>query len=475
MQKSLKEEDMLETAIGFHHTEQYAEAMEQYKIILKKDPNNATCWTNLGTIYRKLGYLEASLACSEKALEFNPKNPSYLTNYGNILTDLDRREEAISAHMKALRLCPDNLLICKNLANSLREFCHFEQALNHYKKAHQIEPNNNHIKWDLAITYLHLGRYEDGWKYFESRWEIGEIRDRPIEAPKWNGEPLEEKTILIHGEQGFGDTILCSRYIPMVKMCGAKKIIFECQKPLHKLFSSIYGIDHIEEYGQTKESFDYQISIMSLPGIFNTDLNSIPPTPELFIPNKLPHNARSLLNAAENKFKVGIVWSGSVTFKGNKKRAVSIKNFLPLASIPGVQLYSLQKGPCEKELYEAGADALIWDLSNDLGDFTDTAAILSELDLVIMTDSSVAHLAGSIGCPIWNLLCYKPYWLYLTYREDCPWYSSMRLMRQKEPGNWEDVFAKVATELEKAVLMKKAGIWQKMKEENKRNCKELAA
>ena len=157
------------------------------------------------------------------------------------------------------------------------------------------------------------------------------------------------------------------------------------------------------------------------------------------------------------RFKVGVVWSGSVTFKGNKKRAVGVERFIPLASVPGVQLFSLQKGPCEKELYEAGADALIWDLSADLNDFTDTAAILNALDLVVMTDSSVAHVAGSIGCPVWNLLNYKPYWLYLSYREDCPWYPSMRLIRQTEPGNWDKVFDRVAVELEKAVAMKKAG------------------
>ena len=217
----------------------------------------------------------------------------------------------------------------------------------------------------------------------------------------------------------------------------------------------------MEEYGKTDEPFDYQISVMSLPGVFGTTLQNIPLITKLSIAPVIPLNSKKILDAAGEKLKVGIVWSGSVTFKGNRKRAVSIDRFIPLTSIPGVQFYSLQKGPCEKDLYEAGADSLIWDLSPDLNDFTDTAAILEELDLVIMTDSSVAHLAGSLNCPIWNLLNYKPYWLYLNHREDCPWYPSMRLFRQNEPGNWDSVFKKVAAELEKAVIMKKTGIWEK--------------
>jgi hypothetical protein len=154
---------------------------------------------------------------------------------------------------------------------------------------------------------------------------------------------------------------------------------------------------------------------------------------------------------------VGIIWSGSVTFKRNRKRAVSLERFLPLATIPGVQLYSLQKGPCEKEVAEHGAQGLILEFGPHLNDFADTAAVLKELDLVIMTDSSVAHLAGTVGCPVWNLLCSHAYWIYLSEHADCLWYKSMRLFRQPLPGDWDGVFKTVAEELEKTVALKRSG------------------
>ena len=451
---------MLDEALGLLHEDKFSEAAERYRAVIQTNPGIAVAWSNLGMALRKLGHTEAALGCAQRALDLDPGNPGYLTNLGNVLTDLDRKNEALEAHAKAYQASPNDFLIRKNYAGSLREFAHFEQALFHYDAACAMQPDNDSVKFDRATTYLHLGRFKEGWATFYTRWKMPEAKMRPIEATPWQGQKLEGKTILVHGEQGFGDTVLCSRYMPMVKARGGR-VILECKKPLHKLFSTIPGIDRIGEYGEIDERFDYQVPIMSLPGVFRTDLKTIPPVPKLLVPEKPPAQARKLLELAGDKFKVGIVWSGSVTFKGNKKRAVGVERFVPLASIPGVQLYSLQKGPCEKELYDAGADALIWDLSADLNDFTDTAAILNKLDLVIMTDSSVAHIAGSIGCPVWNLLNYRPYWLYLSYRDDCPWYPSMRLIRQTEPGNWDTVFAKVAVELEKAVTMKAAGQWNK--------------
>jgi hypothetical protein len=182
------------------------------------------------------------------------------------------------------------------------------------------------------------------------------------------------------------------------------------------------------------KSFDYHVSIMSLPEIFETDLHSIPPIPDLYVPEQAPPAAQRLLDLAADRYRVGIVWSGRTEFKQNYKRAVSVERFLPLARISGVQLYSLQKGPCEQELAVAGAEELVFELGPHLNDFADTASVLKQLDLVIMTDSSVAHLVGPLGRPVWNLLPYHAYWLYLSGRDDCPWYPSMTLIRRLEPG-----------------------------------------
>lgn len=449
----------LDAAFALMQKSAFQEAAAEYKEILQMDPDNSTAWSNLGTAQRALGNLKSSLICAQRALSTKPNHAPYLTNYGNILSDFDMREESLAAHAKAYHYNAGDFLIHKNYATSLREFCQFEHALAHYKAAEKLQPDNDHIKWDIALTHLHMGQYAEGWEGFETRFKIGKIKERPQIAPQWCGEDLNGKTILVHEEQGYGDTILCSRFIPLLKQKGAA-VIVECKEQLHRLFSTIDGITKIVMPGEIADPVDYQISIMSLPGLFNTDLNNIPQPAQLMATASIPESAKELLRSAPDKFKVGIIWSGSVTFKENRKRAVSIDRFLPLAAIPGVQLYSLQKGPCEKDLYESGAEPFIWDLSSSLNDFADTAAILKELDLVIMTDSSVAHLAGSTHCPIWNLLNYKPYWLYLAHREDCPWYPSMRLIRQPSPGDWESVFTKVFSELEKAVLKKKASSTQ---------------
>ena len=191
-------------------------------------------------------------------------------------------------------------------------------------------------------------------------------------------------------------------------------------------------------------------------GLFGTEMDSIPSLPALYIPEAPPPEAQRLLDLGKDDFKVGIVWSGSPTYASNYKRATSFARFLPLASIPGVQLYSLQKGPAEQELVDAGAQGIVLELGPHMRDFADTAAALKQLDLVIMTDSSVAHLAGAITCPVWNLLCNGSYWVYFTEREDCPWYPSMRLFRQQQPGDWDSVFKKVTAELQKAIALKRA-------------------
>ena len=441
-------EQLFQAAGNYIKTGQYQEAAKIYRSLLQKDPNNHSGWLNLGTALRCLGLLDAAAACAKRSLDLLPDQPSALTNYGNCLVDLDRKEEALAAHTAAARLKPNDFLIQRNYAIALRDFGHLEQAIQHFDKALNLQPDDIQTQWDRAVTYLHLGRFEKGWKAFEIRWQLGKLRERPCNAPRWNGEPLQGKSILVFEEQGFGDSILCSRYMALIAQQGGR-IILECKKPLHKLFQNLPGIIEITETGHYNGEVDYHIPMMSLPSIFRTDAASIPPAGHLAKTEKLPPTVNHLLSLSNSRLKVGIVWSGSVTFANNKKRAASLDRFLPFAEIPNVQLYSLQKGPREKDLTQHGAEGLIYDLAPYLDDFATTASILEKLDLVIMTDSSVAHLAGSLGRPIWNLLGSRPYWLYLKDREDTPWYPSMKLFRQDNYGDWDSVFKKAHAELTK--------------------------
>jgi len=433
-------------AVAMHEKGQKREAALIYRALLAADPAHAPSWINLGTLLRQEGKYWPAAGCASRAVALAPDNAGYLTNLGNCMGDLDKKEEALAAHAKAAALKPDDALIRSNHAIALREFGQLEQALAEFDAALKLRPDDTALLWDRAITALHLGHYTEGWEAFEIRWKQKQLQPRPEIAPRWRGEDLSGKTILVYEEQGFGDSILCSRYLPLVKAQGGK-VIVECKKPLHRLFSGISGIDSLTDTAPAAGSYDYQVPMMSLPGIFGTTLENIPSTPTLLAAPELPPAAAAMIAQGEGKLKVGIVWSGSVTFARNRKRAVAIDRFLPLATVPGVQLYSLQKGPCEGDLAASGAEGLILPLGPVVNDFADTAAVLKSLDLIIMTDSSVAHLAASLGRPVWNLLCYFPYWLYLHGREDSPWYPSMRLMRQETPGDWDTLFARVECEL----------------------------
>ena len=449
-------------ALKLYEAGKIPEAIAAYQKLVQVQPQDASTWLNLGAILRKADQFEASVCCVKRALELSPTKGSFLTNLGNALVSLDRIDEALEAHAEAVRLEPDNFLLRSNYAIALRECGKAEAALPHFDAACAMQPDNDTIKWERALTYLDMGRFKEGWEAFEVRWKQKQMKPREYPQARWKGEDLKNKTILVYEEQGFGDSILCSRFLGMVKARGGR-VIFECKPALHRLMQKL-PVDRLVETGVTDagklgENFDYHIPLMSLPGIFGTDLTNIPPPANLFAPPTAPPEAQRLLDMHKDRFRVGIIWSGSVTFARNGKRAVSAERFLPFAEIPGIQLYSLQKGPCEPELAKCGGQGLVLEMGPLVNDFADTAAILKQLDLVIMTDSSVAHLAGSVGCPIWNLLCYRPYWLYLSDRSDSPWYPSMRLFRQKVAGEWDSVFEEARAALRQAVAAKKAGQW----------------
>lgn len=437
-----------DAALALHQQGKNAQAAQLYREALRAEPTHAAAWRNLGAVLRKLEHLEASVGCLRRALELQPDSPETLTNLGNALADLDR-EESLDAHARAVAARPQDFVMRKNYAVALRKFGKLKEALKELEQVFLLKPDDEKTRWEFAIICLHLGLYKQGWDALEVRWKIG-LKDRDYSVPRWRGEDLTGKTILVYKEQGFGDTILCARYLPLVKARGGR-VIFECQKPLQRLFRDLPGVDKMTDLGGADEPFDYHVPMLSLPWIFGTDKDSIPAPPPLHTPDKAPGEAQRLLDLHKGRLRVGIVWSGSTTFLDNRKRAVGAERFLPLAEMPDVQLYALQKGPCEGELDSCGGNGPILPLGPLLNDFADTAAVLKQLDLVIMTDSAVAHLAGSLGVPVWNLLNYSPYWLYRMQGESCPWYPSLRLFRQKTPGDWGGVFAEVTAALHEKV------------------------
>jgi hypothetical protein len=257
---------------------------------------------------------------------------------------------------------------------------------------------------------------------------------------------LPAKTILLHAEQGLGDTIQFIRYAALVKDCGLK-VVVECQEPLVRILAGCRGVDELIAQGKDLPAFDVHAPLLSLPGVFNTSLDTIPAAvPYLFADGESVGHWRGELHAA-GAFKIGIAWRGSPVHANDRARSFPLSCFEPLAGLPDVRLFSLQKGPGAEQLQEAAGRFPIADLGSRLHDFMDTAAVLMNLDLVIACDTAVAHLAGALGTAVWVALPLAPDWRWLLDRDDSPWYPTMRLFRQKKLGDWSSVFQEMKTAL----------------------------
>ena len=268
--------------------------------------------------------------------------------------------------------------------------------------------------------------------------------------PRWDGSSLQGQTILLFAEQGLGDTLHFIRYAPLVKQTGAT-VIVQCQGPLLRLLSTCAGIDCLVPEDAEPPGFDVQAPLPSLPGLARTTLASIPAQlPYLSADPELRVRWQEALSGVRD-FKVGIAWQGNTGHKRDRQRSVPLLAFLPLARIPDVRLVSLQKGPGREQLYEHPDHLAVLDMADQLGDFADTAALMSNLDLVVTVDTAVAHLAGALGLPVWVALPLCPDWRWLLEREDSPWYPSMRLFRQTTLGDWSGVFDRLTRALRQHV------------------------
>lgn len=431
-------------------------SIELIETMLARQPRDPNLWSALGALLRQAGKPEAAVACHRRALELDPKHAGAWTNLGNCLVDLDQYEEAIAAQEKALLHSGGSANLLPNLVVALRHGCQFDRAATVLDAAVKLLPDNPSLRWDRSLTLLQLGRYAEGFSDYDARLALPTYQNRVAPGPMWDGRPLNGKTILLTTEQGFGDVLLAIRYLPLVKARGGR-IILECHPELRRLLASVDCIDSFIDVGGTFPPYDTHCPLMSLPHRLGTVYDTVPPPARLSIRADARAKAATLVSADPSELKVGIIWSGRVTFKDNGRRATSLTRFLRFLNVPKVRLYSIQKGPPEAELERLGTKTLIQPLGPHLNDFAETAAVLERLDLIIMTDSSVAHLAGSLGRPVWNLLQFMPYWVYGNKGDHTPWYPTMRLFRQTVPGDWDGVFAAAEQELRQVVAARESG------------------
>jgi hypothetical protein len=310
-----------------------------------------------------------------------------------------------------------------------------------------LRPDDPEYRWNHALALLSAGRYAQGWRAYEWRWRWSGFSEpsRNWATPAWDGRNLGKRTILLHAEQGLGDTIQFARYAPLVrKRCG--RVVLQCQPELIRLLQGCPGVDALIPDGAPLPAHDAHAPLLSLPRLFHTELETVPP------PLALASTRPALdLGAHGQTPRVGIAWAGNPKHGRDRQRSVEPGRFAGLAALPGIRLYSLQTGARAEELAASAMAGTIVDLAPELTDFTDTAAAIDALDLVITVDTAIAHLAGTLGRETWVLLSYAPDWRWLTGRDDTPWYPSLRLFRQNAPGDWEGVFQRVETALKRLI------------------------
>ena len=435
----------IEEGLALQQQGQLRKAEEIYRQILQIDPENSDALHLLGTIAFQAGKPADAVSLIQRAIALNPKNPHFYNNCGPALRMLGRFDEAVASYHKCLQLDSASPQAWYNLGKTLADAARPTEALAAYSRQLDLDPGHSSARWNRSLTNLLLGNFSDGWKEYEVRWEATPFKRRQLPRPPWQGESLSGKTLLIHAEQGLGDTIQMLRYGAMAEKRGAR-VILECQPELVNLARTAPGITSVLPRGVPLPDFDFEIPTMSLPLAFETNLDSIPaPIPYLHAaPEKIAF-WKSRFGKLPPKRKFGIVWAGGEKNPANAQRSMSPTDFADLAKISDIEWISLQKGAASEQWKSAPFPIHNW--TNEIHDFTDTAALISLLDGVISVDTAVAHLAGALGKPVWILITHVPDFRWLMDRADSPWYPSAQLLRQRSRGCWKAAIKSLAGEL----------------------------
>jgi Tfp pilus assembly protein PilF len=440
-------EQAFREAARLHEAGQFAAAEALLRDAIAHDPANPWLRNARGVMFAAMKRPLDAVWCYRDALACDAAGAGTWTNLGNALTQLDHLKAAVACHQRAIALSDGrDPLLYHNLGTSLSEARQYGEAALAYTRALELNPDYHAARLDRALAYLYLANYRQGWADYEIRKVSGHLPARELPGQEWKGEPYSNKRLLLVSEQGFGDMVWVARYLPRVKALGGELFI-ECRPELMSLVATMGVADRLIPRGAALPPADLHCYICSLPGFFTPDVASIPSPPYLTPPRDRIDKFSALFAKAGSRRKVGIVWSGSVTFGKNHRRAQRLMQFFQAFAIPDVQLYSLQKGPPAAELKSLPRGGPIIDLDPYLRSFADTAAAISQLDLIIMTDSAVAHLGGALNKPVWVLLGHSAHWLWLLDRADSPWYPSLRLFRPRAEGDWNYVFDSAAAEL----------------------------
>ena len=436
---------------------QLDEALASYDKALALKPDYAEALNNRGNVLQELNQLDEALASYDEALALKPDYVEAFTNRGVTLQELQRFDEALASYDKALALKPEYAEALYNRGITLQELRRLDEALASYDKALSVRPDFAEVHWNEALLRLLIGDFSRGWAKYEWRWQVDEstLLQRTFAQPLWLGtDAIAGKTILLHSEQGLGDTIQFCRFTKLLAQRGAK-ILLQVQPELRSLMLSVDGPASVIAHGDEISPFDYHIPLMSLPLAFKTTLDDIPNLiPYLYAPKDKIKFWYDRLGTCE-KPKVGLVWAGNPrkwlpnANRIDRQRSLHFNQLTPLLESTECQFFSLQKGDeAIEQLRHSPLRGRVIDWTAELHDFADTAALIENLDLVIAVDTSVPHLAGALGKPFWLINRYNTCWRWLLDREDSPWYPTARIFRQPIYGEWTSVIDRIASELQ---------------------------
>lgn len=473
----------IQLAITLSSHNRFREAADAWRKILQMSGDDPDIWNNLGNSLQGLGDLDEAIDAYHKAISLRAEYPEAYSNLGNALLEQGNASEAIAMLNRSIALRANQPGAHYNLGNALsrvwdlegaeKEFRisieqqpdyaqphnglggvlhatgNYAQATEEFRKAIQYWPNCAEAHFNLAIEHLLRGEFREGWAEHDWRWLAKRYSAFRIQfpQPRWDGDSLEGKRILLHAEQGFGDVLQFIRYVPMVASKGGT-IILRCQPELQRLLKDVPGIAEIFSVHDELPAFDTYSPLLSLPRVFDTTLENIPAqVPYLKADADLINQWKQRMGKNDSRLKVGLVWAGRPEHVNDVNRSMSLETLAPLANATNARFFSLQKngGPSSSDSAPTGLELV--DLTNDIADFADAAALVENLDLVITVDTATAHLAGALGKPVWTLLPFVPDWRWMLDRTDSPWYPTMRLFRQSARGDWTGSVNAVAESL----------------------------
>jgi Flp pilus assembly protein TadD len=431
--------------LALHGAGRFGEAVQVFEVAFRVAPTIGAIAYNLGNARRETGDLAGAVTSYIKALEAGPAVPEIFNNLGLVFQETGAPEHARTSYCSALDLDPRFLPAVLNLAYLHIQEHEPERAIALLDSALSFHPDSVDAHWLLSHALLVSGEYARGWNEYEWRWEkmsAATYRRKDV-SRQWGGEALDGKRILLYAEQGLGDALQFARYIPMVATMGGE-VVVECQPELVSLLASVQGVRQVYARGNDIPLCDVECPLMSLPGVFGTTMETIPSVVPYVHPEEVRVSKwKGWCEDGTARRRIGLVWAGNASHRNDARRSFPAAKLGPLTSIQGLRWIGLQKGSADDKRLVVPPGVVLEHAGPQLEDLSDTAALLTQLDLVITVDTAVAHLGGAMGRPVWILVPYAPDWRWKLAGERTPWYPSVRLIRQPRPGDWDAVIAQI--------------------------------